>query len=579
MQRDTDLTLGDVVWDFEYHSTEALLRMSESIVADEPHANLRFLKIPYLKQYKDIGSEVVCSLTEKGEHLAETNYVAVSYCWDSFNLPDTTHSGSTCSSPTVLVKQGSGPSRAPRCPSKVLLRAIAFAISREVSLIWIDQECVDQSDPDDIQRHLQYNHTIFSQAKHQIGLLNFQLTKTQVDGLVDLAILHQLSTSEPLKTALLAGYGLKVLLKRIEFATRLFKCLARDRWFTRTWVFQERYSAIMNMALLLPLSTEALEHFDKPLGMELAGEDFCLYVESICTIAVAVRLALYDTAQGELPEETVAARNTIVNALYPLHEAAQDLSGPVFAGTPFDRVFDTVAYGSGHIDRISNLQLHKTFLEMEKCDNRFVSDRLAIMSNLMHFRKKFPTTGFHSYSFALAALFAANDRIPSIAIQVEMPTPPTELFSHTLLVPDLLYFAQDLKKRVADGREELQVELDNVTQILTTFFDGDVPDPAIYVDAVKDANGSDPDLLLNRIIIRDLKRYDVVPLDATIGQLLEGVIKAHHVDNIGIKHTHGEAIVRYGIQTKQLNEGDRFIAFVGDYRWRADFVEKFFVYD
>jgi hypothetical protein len=186
MQRDIDLTIGDVVLDFEDCGIDALGQFSKHIVSQETHTNLRFLKIPHLNKYSDLYPEVTCELTEKGDQPGEKGYVAVSYCWDSFtSLGPNVDGRSSPSSPTVLVEQRGKPPRAPRCPAKVLIRAITFAVSRGVSFIWIDQECVNQEDPIDIQNHLQWNHIIFDQAEFKIGLLSFELSASQVDNFDD----------------------------------------------------------------------------------------------------------------------------------------------------------------------------------------------------------------------------------------------------------------------------------------------------------------------------------------------------------------------------------------------------------
>src|ERR1700733_9094089 len=42
--------------------------------------------------------------------------------------------------------------------------------------------------------------------------------------------------------------------------TRLLSSIRKDRWFSRTWVFQERYSAQLNMYLLFQTSSEVRSH-------------------------------------------------------------------------------------------------------------------------------------------------------------------------------------------------------------------------------------------------------------------------------------------------------------------------------
>lgn len=390
MQRDIDLTIGDIVLDLKDSGLSALGQISEHIIPQETHTNLRFLKIPQLKQYSDLYPEVTCKLTEKGDHPGEKRYIAVSYCWESFNSPDNVDGRSSLLSPTILVEQRGKPPRAPRCPAKVLTRAIAFAVSKGVSLIWIDQECVNQKDPADVESHLQYNHIIFNQAEFTIGLLSFQLSESQVNNLMSLELFHLIGNPKciNLKARWLAGFGLKSILGNIRLITRLLRCIGRDRWFTRTWVFQERFSANVEMHLLLPLSTKALKKFNNPFSKELAREDFPLDVGSICTIAAVIRSYLSEPELGQILQEDITVKNAVYESLNSLHEVAQLLSGPIFSRTSFNRVFKILRLGTNlrrKIDNVRNFPIHKTFLKMESYNNRDISDRVAILSNVMGF--------------------------------------------------------------------------------------------------------------------------------------------------------------------------------------------------
>lgn len=588
MQRDIDLTIGDIVLDQQDDSLSALDQISEHIVPQETHTNLRFLKIPHLKQYSDLYPEVTCKLTEKGDYPREKRYVAVSYCWESFNSLNNVDVRSSLLSPTVLVEQRGEPPRAPRCPAKVLTRAIAFAVHMGVSLIWIDQECVNQEDPADIENHLQCNHIIFSQAEFKIGVLSFQLSKRQVDELISLELFHVIGLPKftDWRTRSLADFGLKSILRSIQSITRLLRSIARDRWFTRTWVFQERYSANMEMHLLLPLSTEALKKFDNPFNKELSGEDFPLDVTSICTIAAAIRLYLSEPELGQILQENLTVKDAVYESLNSLHEVAQLLSGPIFSGTSFDRVFQTIGLSTNpqkEISNVRNFPIYKTFLEMESCDNRVVSDRVAILSNVMGFQWRFPTKSFYSYSFALVALLSANSYLPSVLIQEETQTRPSRIFSHSVPASGLIILAYHMKELIAEGKEALQKEFENVSRALTNFFGRDITRHTEFRDAIEnavedlpEASYEDPLLLLSKIEIQNLKRWDVVPLSATIGDLLGGIVADDHIDNVGLQFSHGETIVRHGVKTNQLKEGVTFMALVGEYRWRPKFIEKFF---
>lgn len=96
------------------------------------------------------------------------------------------------------------------------------------------------------------------------------------------------------------------------------------------------------------------------------------------------------------------------------------------------------------------------------------------------------------------------------------------------------------------------------------------------MEGLPGASYENPLRLLSKIEMQNLKRRDVIPLSATIGDLIGGIVAEDHVDNVALQSSHGEAIVKHGIKTNQLKEGVTFMAFAGEYRWRSKFIEKFF---
>jgi hypothetical protein len=573
MQRDTDLTIGDVI---EFLNISSLKQISKQNAPRETYSNLRFLKIPHLENHTNLYPRVTCELTERGAHPGELNYVAVSYCLESFRSPNlNANDNSSRPSPEVLVER-QGTVEKPRCSAKLLIRAIMFAISSNVSLIWIDQECVDQDDQTDIQNHLQCNHIIFDQAKFKVGLLTFELTNQhQLDCLIGVQLAHRTTESY-----ILRDWGVRRILNDIQYLTRLLRAISRDRWFTRTWVFQEIYSASIDMCLLLPASYEVLEKFQPSLGIDLIGEDFEVSVREICTIAAIWRSHLSDPELDQQLQENVAIKEAIHKSLNSLHDTAQLLSGPIFAGTPFDIVWDTFPSGtspSQDISDVYNFSVYKAFLEIESCDNSVVSDRVAILSNLMDFEWRFPTTSFRSYSFALVSLIIANGYFPSILVR-KNDQDLRDLFARSVSAMDLITHAYNLKGLISGGEEALQRELDNISYALADFFEKDITRHESKDGAIKDAIEGlgaevceDPVECLSVLEMEYIKSASIVPLSSTIGDLLGGIVAAEHVDNVGLDYSHGETVVRHGIRTKQLKEGDTFIAFDGAYRWRSSF--------
>ena len=565
-------------------------QVSENITSQDTHTNLRFLKITNLEQYSDLYPTVTCKLTEKGEHPGEKSYVAVSYCWESFLSLGL--AADSRSSPTVLVEERDEPPRPPRCPANVLIRAIAFAVSRGALFIWIDQECVNQEDPIDVQNHLQWNHTIFRQAEFSIGLLNFELYEDQVESLITLELFQRIYDPDPEladeKLRTVARYGLKSILRDMQRITRLLKAITRDRWFTRAWVFQERFSANVEMDLLLPLSTEALKQFPHPSTKELVGEDYLLSVELVCSIAIDLRFRFSEGELARKLQEDITVKDAMYESLNSLHEVAQLLC-PIFAGTSFDRLFERANEDKDRQTEIDNFidpLVHKVFLEIESCDSRVVSDRVAILSNIMGFEQRFLATSCTSYSFALVKLMFANYHLPSVLIREENPTVLKHLFSRPVTASVLVTLAYYLKEEIAGGKVELQKELENVLSALTDFYGRDITRhenfPDILEDAVEGLPGAsyeDPSSnlsLLSEINIPNLEMWAVIPMAATIGDFVGGMIGKDHIDYVGLQYNHVDAIIRHGTATNQLSDGVEFVAFTGKYRWRPEFIDKFF---
>ena len=566
MQRDTDFTIGDIVPSLEF---SAFGDTSRREVRREISSDLRFLKIPpHVKTNIDVSQGVTCELTEKGIHPGELNYVAVSYCWQSFATPGVDNTAP----PTVQVRQD-GTLRDPRCPPSVLLRAIAFALYQSISLIWIDQECVLQTDPADIQDHLQCNDVIFSQAKFKIGLLNFELTnQRQLDSLIDAQLALRIPESH---SGILSRWGVDRILKEMRYLSRLLRAISRDRWFTRAWVYQERYSANIDMALLLPV------RFQPSRDTDLVGTDFALRVEEICSMGVIWKQHFSDPQLDHQREEEAITVDTIHSSVVSLHDSAQLLSPPIFSGVPLDRIWPPRGHADPQqeIGRVRNFQIHQAFLGIERCDCSVFADRLTILSNVLRFKwtLQVPTVSFSSYSFSLLALLVANDHFPAVLIRTNDQVAP-EFFGRPVSAMDLIVNACNLKVLVTEGKAS-QSELDNVSGILEDVFRKNITGldavEELMLDLHKDGH-QDPPEYLSALEIGHIKSVRVVPLSSTIVEVLEGILPVQHVDNVGADRSHGEAVTAHGIRTNQLRRGDTFMAFDGFYHWRPEFVGKAF---
>ena len=174
MQRDIDFTFEDIVGTpdirlsniSEYGATG-----TEAPDSTNTLRKLRFLSVPDLDP--NLGANAITyTIIDSRQYNHAVDYIAVLYCWNSFGQTSIALSDRA---PAISVID-QGIRRSPRCPPEVIFRATNFALARGVSLIWIDQECINQMDGADVQEHLQCMHLIYKQAKFAIGLLNFELT-------------------------------------------------------------------------------------------------------------------------------------------------------------------------------------------------------------------------------------------------------------------------------------------------------------------------------------------------------------------------------------------------------------------
>jgi hypothetical protein len=145
-------------------------------------------------------------------------FIAVSYCWGSVSSPG---------DPKSLIAHDSRrggvvspkETRPTRASPDVILRGLAFAESRGVKRIWVDQECIDQDDEADVQAAIQAMHLVYRRAEATVVILG-----RHVHAVEDLAGFSDLlaSVGGPAATA-------QILRDRI----------LGDKWFTRAWCAQE----------------------------------------------------------------------------------------------------------------------------------------------------------------------------------------------------------------------------------------------------------------------------------------------------------------------------------------------------
>ncbi|RYP20899.1 hypothetical protein DL765_002549 [Monosporascus sp. GIB2] len=175
------------------------------------------------------------------------HYVAISYCWPEQQVDE---SGIPIEPPrTYQIRDLDGTVRANRALDDILDRAVEFAISCGLRMIWIDQECLPQPGEDSTQEDREYHKLgiqamdiVYNRALVTAGLLTTQFShQSQINAMVTMSLfeIHESGTKFRWR-----GHGLQPPVD--DDLTSVLETLAVlicDRWYTRAWVIQEALSA------------------------------------------------------------------------------------------------------------------------------------------------------------------------------------------------------------------------------------------------------------------------------------------------------------------------------------------------
>lgn len=374
MRYDVGLTLAKI----HNNDVEALIESVEEIIdvalvrIDESELlKLRFIT-PNVSLDEWLQDERCANykLTQPDEHYDGLEYVVVSYCWQfdqsKEGLPPI---------PNYYIHDSDSPanvSRRNKCPDLVLHRAIQYARKRECPYIWIDQECINQEDKEDVEKHLKIMHRVYRESHWPIAILSVQLpdvdtvkaARNEFEGMFD--------DDDPSTTVL-----------KMKQRADAHEIIAKDRWFSRAWVFQER-SCAKRLVLLLP----PCKGSD---GQPLATEDYQVdYSENLdpfsrfsplrfCFLQV-IKFKPWKDSKNFV-EANSASENMEVQKRY---DPAYSLS-------------------------IAS----RTFHKLKDCGCSLVSDRLTILGNICDLDCKLLSNRLrdpkYSYNTCAFALFVANN--------------------------------------------------------------------------------------------------------------------------------------------------------------------------
>jgi hypothetical protein len=142
-----------------------------------------------------------------------------------------------------------------------------FARQRRCPHLWIDQDCINQNDAGDIEKHLQIMHRVYSESRWTVAPLSFKIPNWP-SIYVLLEFLEQGLPAKDERSLYIATCAIKLL-----------HYMARDRWFERTWTLQEKECAA-SLFLLVPIPPDMKYPDEERLQAEfrppLVGNDLWL---------------------------------------------------------------------------------------------------------------------------------------------------------------------------------------------------------------------------------------------------------------------------------------------------------------
>ncbi|KAJ0326173.1 hypothetical protein COL5a_006996 [Colletotrichum fioriniae] len=312
-------------------------------------------------------------------------YVVVSYCWpeeikdeDGNTVPPITES---------KVRDLNGKPRPARALDDVLDRAVDFANSVGLRMIWIDQECLPQPKEDGSEEDKAYQRLgvqaldiVYNRAIVTAGLHESTISKTEMSA-VQFLIDHE--TEE---------------LRYLSLRPQLFQCaldflhmVQSDKWYTRAWVIQEAVRAGDGLVLVFRrgpdvVYTSKLRADQKkysiprhPLDSErraLQSKIICIPVDLFRVLVETYKSLLEQRFQvmGQVLIRTSTGRNAI-----PILSVAEYLHPKI---TVRQHVVGIHVYGGkvyGGRQKV-NAATALTLLKSRHC--RDAQDRLTILANM-----------------------------------------------------------------------------------------------------------------------------------------------------------------------------------------------------
>ncbi|KAK7911039.1 hypothetical protein PG985_013520 [Apiospora marii] len=324
------------------------------------------------------------------------HYVAVSYCWPE---PLKDDDGNVVKTKTESkARDLNGLSRPARALDDVLDRAVDFANSFGLRMIWIDQECLPQpqdNSPEEEETYqklgVQAMDIVYNRAAVTAGLHSATITsQSEAD-----AIKHLITCGNDFASY----YYSKPSMQMLERVLHFLEKVTSDRWYTRAWVLQEATSAGSGLFLVFRrepgiVYTEKYrpssdsEHRDvppHPLDTEERGMQTEIVAIPVRDFRAIVRAA---KALLEGHSESTGQPLALASSRFPILSKAEALHTrtTVQPNTVVFNLRGKRAYGGREtVDAATALTLLKT----RHC--RDVQDRITILANMCSYELRLDT--------------------------------------------------------------------------------------------------------------------------------------------------------------------------------------------
>jgi hypothetical protein len=301
-------------------------------------------------------------LASRAENPGTTAYIAVSYCWRQTK-------GATEPKFEIESEHGYRPNKA---PGDILYRAISYALRHDIRFIWIDQECIEQDDPNDQTVGIQAMDLVYARSEHPIGMLAVPRPSPTTEGIFN--TLHDAKSlgHKEFLTFCQNSFSNTAIKNAVSFLDQV----QQDLWFTRAWIYQESSCGYECMVLLVRETMANTSILRSSSGPEIHFKQLTRWVNGLSqTLENGMYATATDSFYGEAPNY-----QNITNKSLRL----------LWQGHPHRTAF-------------------RVLIEMNNKDNLIVSDRLVIIANCCQYshRLDVPAVEQAGHHFSVCALTLA----------------------------------------------------------------------------------------------------------------------------------------------------------------------------